>query len=798
MRHFHSRRGDWGDRQLSDAEAGDCRGDRENERCAAWWFAHGRHHPELRTIAIRVMHLWTSASPAERNWAQHERINTARRCKLGFAKLAQLVEIATSLKLAACAQQGGGYVLPWVQGTGREGTAGEEEDDEADMEPEVWGARPAGSVREQEIQQQVDVFGQRAAELRPWPEAVDDGPDGDADDDDPCDEWTDDDDAPVSGDATAERVYFTYGGGPDGMGSHTSVITDDVPSTGQASGTSRGGGRRGRRPSAADVLEQEPRGGLRTTGRRWEVRSDNEREREAEGKGEVPHQDRRYSPSHHRTTATPEAFRRSERLASTTGRERTHDSEEREGERTPSGSGIRPRSPSELRTDDFDVGHTSRGLGDFSAPGCRHASPSEVRTDDFDLRGLVETEEERDVRLDREEEERLRTLPRWEGQFAYVEEQRQQRDLETGGWGGFDADDGVVPTEPIQADLREGGCGDDMDVGGDGESDTLCDEGRDVAVGGRSPRGGGGGDGETAGDEGQGAAVCGGGEGGPGGDGDTAADEGQGAVAGGGGDDGPDGDDDDDHGREDDAYRLALVLRGPTVPPLRPDDRAHPFFDANALAQALTEDPFPHTGCRSGERRPAEGAYSLPLYVVQSPRWSGSSLSGVRGKESRAVEVGSGRRSEGGGCAGSIPPPPTRAAEAGVDVDDETPAPGVAHNGASPPPVRGGVGGRCRGRPNQATLDAIQRQRDTVAAQAAEDDDADTESEPLESVVRRRRAAVAAAAAATQAAYISGAEGTGAGGRGGRPGGQHGRSSSGRGRARPPAGRGMGRSSGSR
>ncbi|GBG84710.1 hypothetical protein CBR_g39086 [Chara braunii] len=207
-----------------------------------------------------------------------------------------------------------------------------------------------------------------------------------------------------------ERVYFTYGGGPDGMGSHTSVITDDVPSTGQA--------------SATDVLEQEPQGGLWTTGRSWEVRSDNEHEREAEEE-EVPRQDRHYSPSHHRTTAPPEALRRSERLASTAGRKQTHDSKEREGEMIPSGSGIRPRSSSELRTYDFDVGHTGGGLGDFSAPERRHASPSEVHTDDFDLRGRVETEEERDARLDREEEDRLRTLPGWEDRVAFLEEQRR-------------------------------------------------------------------------------------------------------------------------------------------------------------------------------------------------------------------------------------------------------------------------------------------------------------------------------------------------------------------------------------
>ncbi|GBG75714.1 hypothetical protein CBR_g20338 [Chara braunii] len=206
MRHFHLRRGDWGDQSLSDAEVDDCRGDRETERCAAWWFDHGRAHPELRTIAIRVMHLWTSASPAERNWAQHERINTVRRCKLGFAKLAQLVEIATNLKLASCARQGGGYVLPWVMETGREGTAGEDEDEEEDVEPEVWGARPAVSVPEQDIQRQIvafhdsrpsrahsvqDVFGKRAKELRPWPEGGDDA-DADAGDDDMDDQWTDD------------------------------------------------------------------------------------------------------------------------------------------------------------------------------------------------------------------------------------------------------------------------------------------------------------------------------------------------------------------------------------------------------------------------------------------------------------------------------------------------------------------------------------------------------------------------------------------------------------------------------
>ncbi|GBG85216.1 hypothetical protein CBR_g39782 [Chara braunii] len=188
MRAFHSRRGDWGG-DLFDLEEEDCRGDSETERCAAWWFEHGRAHPELRTIAIR------------------------------------LVEIATNLKLASCARQGGGYVLPWVMGTRRGGMAAEDEDEDGDVEPEVWGARPAGCVPEVEIERQIvafqhsrpsrahsvrDVFGIRATEVRPWPEGGDDV-DAIAADDDIDDEWTDDDDTPVSSDPTTERVYFMRG-----------------------------------------------------------------------------------------------------------------------------------------------------------------------------------------------------------------------------------------------------------------------------------------------------------------------------------------------------------------------------------------------------------------------------------------------------------------------------------------------------------------------------------------------------------------------------------------------------------
>ncbi|GBG88824.1 hypothetical protein CBR_g48438 [Chara braunii] len=452
--HFHSRRGDWGYRQLSDAEADDCRGDRETERCAQWWFDHGRHHPELHTIAIRVMDLWTFASPAERNWAQHERINRVRRHKLGFAKLAQLVEIATNLKLAGWAQQGSGYVLPW------------------------------------------DVFGKRAVELRPWPEQTSDA---DADGDTSDDEWTDNDDVPVSGDATAERVYFTYGGGPDDMTPHTSVITDDVSSGGQASGTGRAGARGRRRPRADEhVEEQEPLRGLWQTGRRWEVRSDSE----------------------------PEGA-------------------EEEAEGVPTG----------VEGDGVAMGGGGEG-------------------------------------------------------------------------GGEDEDE------------------DESDHGDDHSDDGGDDDGR--------------GDGDDGGDHGDD-----------------------------GGDFGDHGDDGDNGGGEREREgRLALVLRDPSVPSLpltRPEAFAQAGFDADDLARLGSHDPFPHTGRRSGERSPG-GAYSRPPYIVDSPRWSVFSLSGIRGRESGPVDGRSGRCSDGGGSAGSMPPPPARSTEGGADATMAR-----APVAGSPPPVAGGV-----------------------------------------------------------------------------------------------------------
>ncbi|GBG67078.1 hypothetical protein CBR_g78859 [Chara braunii] len=290
-------------------------------------------------------------------------------------------------------------------------------------------------------------------------------------------------------------------------------------------------------------------------------------------------------------------------------------------ERTPSGAGVRHRSPSELRTDDFYVGGSSGGLGDLSAPRQRGASLSDVLLDDSDVRGHVEIAEERDARLDREEEEGLRTLPGWEGRFTYMEEQRRRRELETGGGGNGDRGDvgfgGEADAGAARQGVPPGVEGDGVPTGverdGGGEDEDEDEEGSDH--------------GDDHGDDGD--------DHGDGGDDDDDGDH-DGNHGDGGGGDGGDGGGDDDEGR------LALVLRDPSMPSLpltRPEAFAQAGFVANDLARLGSHDCFPHTGRRSSERRPPGGAYSPPPYIVDSPRCLSPGLGqdegGLRCREGR-------------------------------------------------------------------------------------------------------------------------------------------------------------------
>ncbi|GBG75906.1 hypothetical protein CBR_g21148 [Chara braunii] len=178
---FHiqqGRFGDWGGPE-GRARGRACSEDSETIECASWWSQFGSGAPELQRCALRVMHMWSCASPAERNWAVHEGIHTKKRNQLAFEKVVQLVEITVNVRLTECRRAGCGYVLPWQRDEGMlDCQAGLE------LEPVRLGTRRG--MTEEEIARQVAlvtrdpigasappsadaIFDRRACIFRPYP-----------------------------------------------------------------------------------------------------------------------------------------------------------------------------------------------------------------------------------------------------------------------------------------------------------------------------------------------------------------------------------------------------------------------------------------------------------------------------------------------------------------------------------------------------------------------------------------------------------------------------------------------------
>ncbi|GBG70541.1 hypothetical protein CBR_g6669 [Chara braunii] len=64
-----------------------------------WWAAHGGDVPKLQKIVIKVMGMWSTASPTERNWASMDFIHSKRRNKLSPESLEKLVYIHWNMQL---------------------------------------------------------------------------------------------------------------------------------------------------------------------------------------------------------------------------------------------------------------------------------------------------------------------------------------------------------------------------------------------------------------------------------------------------------------------------------------------------------------------------------------------------------------------------------------------------------------------------------------------------------------------------------------------------------------------------
>ncbi|GBG67755.1 hypothetical protein CBR_g881 [Chara braunii] len=170
--------GDWGGIKRR-ARGLSCSGDAKTIECSSWWSQYGAGAPELQRCALRVVHMWSCASPAKRNWAIHEGIHTKKRNQLTFKKVVQLVEISANVRLNDYRRAGCSYVLPWQRDEGML-------DCQAGLEVESVHTGTRRGMTQEEIAQQVTlitcdpigtfappsadaVFDRRACIFRPYP-----------------------------------------------------------------------------------------------------------------------------------------------------------------------------------------------------------------------------------------------------------------------------------------------------------------------------------------------------------------------------------------------------------------------------------------------------------------------------------------------------------------------------------------------------------------------------------------------------------------------------------------------------
>ncbi|GBG80474.1 hypothetical protein CBR_g30936 [Chara braunii] len=72
---------------------------------ALWWQLHGGGHPRLQAIAKKVLGMWSTASPCERNWATHDFIHTKRRNNLSATSVEKLVFIHWNMQLLGASRR---------------------------------------------------------------------------------------------------------------------------------------------------------------------------------------------------------------------------------------------------------------------------------------------------------------------------------------------------------------------------------------------------------------------------------------------------------------------------------------------------------------------------------------------------------------------------------------------------------------------------------------------------------------------------------------------------------------------
>ncbi|GBG87142.1 hypothetical protein CBR_g44599 [Chara braunii] len=77
---------------------------------AQWWLTYGKRHPTLTKIVVKVLSMWTTASPCERNCSTFDLVHTKRRNLLSPENLEMLVFIHWNRKLLRMSRAKMGFV----------------------------------------------------------------------------------------------------------------------------------------------------------------------------------------------------------------------------------------------------------------------------------------------------------------------------------------------------------------------------------------------------------------------------------------------------------------------------------------------------------------------------------------------------------------------------------------------------------------------------------------------------------------------------------------------------------------
>ncbi|GBG71839.1 hypothetical protein CBR_g10778 [Chara braunii] len=104
LKSFHHMDPEWIGKNSEEALTGD------HVSMAQWWLTYGKRHPALMEIAVKVLSMWTTASPCKRNWSTFDLVHSKRRNLLSPENLEMLVFIHWNKKLLRMSKAKMGFV----------------------------------------------------------------------------------------------------------------------------------------------------------------------------------------------------------------------------------------------------------------------------------------------------------------------------------------------------------------------------------------------------------------------------------------------------------------------------------------------------------------------------------------------------------------------------------------------------------------------------------------------------------------------------------------------------------------